>query len=297
MKVSSINNSGQYTSINNSQRQGFSGVADGLVKFWQFVDNGGRAMQFTVEDMLGTNIPRSVKGATAGIEYTHEFNLFGFLQEFVREILTGPTMCIVPWVIINLCKKGGKTANTHGENIKNLSYLMSQFTPQEKEGFVSKPLLENAFFTKVSKDMLENSIGTNNVPKEDINALVDVITKYHNNTDKKQEKDILKEAQLVFEGIIKKNKKDYNSTSFLNAKYTVNETRKGSVGFKNYVGYISSYINDFTKQFQTKVTDSNIKNFRHTWLGKRHAIIACMIGITGILMAQIPKLYTLVSGT
>ena len=35
-------------------------------------------------------------------------------------------MCITPVVVLGLAKKSGKTANTHIENINNLSYLMQQ---------------------------------------------------------------------------------------------------------------------------------------------------------------------------
>ena len=57
MKITSINNPISKQNNKDAKSPSFKGGAvDGLVNFWQFVDNGGRALQFTMEDMWGTNI-------------------------------------------------------------------------------------------------------------------------------------------------------------------------------------------------------------------------------------------------
>ena len=102
----------------------FKGGADFLVNAWRFIDSS-RGIQFTVEDMLGTNFPRTYKGAMAGYKYTGKVNVPALLQEAVREFLTGPTMTAAPVLILSIaCKLSGKTANTHAKNIMNLSHLM-----------------------------------------------------------------------------------------------------------------------------------------------------------------------------
>ena len=64
MKVRNIENSAASGSKNNSYSRknpaantSFTGVTDGLIKFWEGVDRGGLAASFTVQDMLVTNIP------------------------------------------------------------------------------------------------------------------------------------------------------------------------------------------------------------------------------------------------
>ena len=294
MKISSVNNA---ISPNGSSNASFRGVADTLVNFWQFVDNGGRAVQFTAEDMCGTNLPRSIKGAMAGIQYTHEINVFAFLQEFVREFLTGPTMCITPWLIISLAKKANKSSNTHVENIKNLSYILGQFGPEERQGLKSVNAVQNTFFEKVSSDMLKKTIGNNDISQSDIDTIVNYMKKYTENTDKKQEKQIISDAQKSFESIIKKNKASYKDTNFLNAKYSINAEEVGTTSFKNYMEYATSYIGDYTKKYGAQVTDKNISEFMKKCKGCRVTVIAAMAVITAILMRQVPKLYTWVSGT
>ena len=128
MKIPSIRSVNEQQNIsNNSQKTSFTGGVDALVNFWQFVDNS-RALQFTVEDMLGTNIPRTYKGAMAGYKYTGEINLPALLQEAIREFLTGPTMCLAPIAVLALAKNSGNSANTHIENIRNLTTLGEVFS-------------------------------------------------------------------------------------------------------------------------------------------------------------------------
>ena len=113
MKLSSVNNTqNRYipakANNNNPKRNinftGIDGALDVLVKFWQTVDNFGRAGQFTVEDMCGTNFPRSYKGLMAGKKYTGKYNWPEFFQEAIREFMTGPTMTFFPLIALEVSK-------------------------------------------------------------------------------------------------------------------------------------------------------------------------------------------------
>ncbi len=266
----------------------------GLVNFWQFVDNGGRALQFTVEDMTGTNIPRSIKGAKAGSEYTGKVNIPALLQEALREFLTGPTMCIVPVLVLNAAiKLSGKTANTHVENIKNLSYLIGQTKANANENF-NKSFVETAV-----SDMLQKTTGKTDIAKEDVEKLAQAIRDYKNITNKKESKKALSDLQTMFEGIVKKSKDNFKDSNFLQAKYSISKDKTGSTSFKNYVGYINAYAEDFAKKYGENakgITQENINKFKNTWIGRRILTFAGMFFITGVLMTQIPKIYTKASG-
>ncbi len=294
MKLSSVNTAGipGNSKINNNKRNAQNdtqvnfkgGAVNGLINFWQFIDNGGRALQFTAEDMTGTNLPRSGKGLFNGRKRTGKFNWKSFWQEFTREFLTGPTMCAVPVLVLNTAiKLAGKTADTHIENIKNLSYLL------EKAGKIDS-LREEAV-----KDMLKQSIG-NEAKQKDIDSIKEGIDNYAKAAKKKDKKNILSDLQKTFESIIKKNIDNYKNVNFLSAKYSIDKDTIGATNFKNYIEYIEAYIQDYTKQFGSNVTADNIKSFKNSWIGKRLFTIGGMIFITGMLMFQIPKIYTKVSG-
>ncbi len=296
MKVTSINYT-QPRSTNNNPN--FKGITQGLVDFWQFVDNGGRALQFTVEDMTGTNIPRSVKGLLAGKKYTGHYNIPAFLQEAIREFLTGPTMCLVPFGVITLAKKiGGKSANIETKNMRNLSYLLSEKTVKQ-EG----QSLEDAFYHTVVKDMLDKST-EKDVAQDAVDGMVELFKKLGNNTDKKEEGNILGEIQNYFEGTVKSLKDDYKETSFLDTKYTTEVLDKqtgkqviGSNNVRNYANYATSYIKDITKKFGETISKEQIRNFCTSKQAYRlFTTIGGMIMLTGVLMCQIPKIYTKVTG-
>ena len=139
---------------NNNKKTSFKGGADNLIRAWQVIDNS-RALQFTVEDMLGTNIPRTYKGAMAGYKYTGEVNVPALLQEAIREFLTGPTMCAVPIAVLALAKKSmGRSSDTHAENIRNLSHL-AQSATGKAENF------KDSFYRTVAEDMLKQTLKNN----------------------------------------------------------------------------------------------------------------------------------------
>ncbi len=313
MKLSSVNNARipNYSRNKNSNNNGckhqknnpsfgnmsaIANIGDKLAGFWQFVDNGGRALQFTVEDCMGTNIPRSIQGAMAGYKYTGKINIPAFLQEAVREFLTGPTMCVAPVGILAVATRlCGKTANTHVENIQNLSYLMQKVRSGMKEKSFYK-----TFFDISAEDMLKESIGKDVVDKADIDVISKGIMKYHGAKNKKEASKILTELQDKFEEIVKRTKDDFKNTDFTKVKYSVSSNAKGKTGFKNYIGYVSEYAKDFAKRNgkngSVDVNSDIITAFKNNFIGKRLVTVSSMIVLTGILMSFIPKLYTLASG-
>lgn len=309
MNISSINSvDSQYNKPKKQAEQhknqpSFKGISDSLVNFWQFVDNGGRALQFTVEDMCGTNIPRSYKGAVAGYKYTKKINIPALLQEAVREFLTGPTMCVMPVVILGLASRlAGKTANTHIENIKNLTYLMGNHI--SKDGTYN----EKQFFETVTRDMLNCSTGKN-IDEKTVKEMAEKIAKYKELTgckgidakkSKQEAKELLSELENGFQRTVKQSVSDYKNVDFLAAKYTkgnINgEIQQGATKFKNYIGYACEFARDYEKQAAKQSGYINLNRFKNTWVGRRVLTFASMFFITGAAMSVIPKLYTKVSG-
>ena len=336
MKLSSVNatnvnNNQNYrntnSNYNNSQSNnisskkvnftggGTSSPLDAFVKFWQVVDQGGRALQFTVEDMFGTNFPRSYKGLTAGKKYTGKYNWTAFAQEAIREFLTGPTMTFFPVAALTFSKHAfGASADIRNENVNNLSYLLNGI----KEGSASE--VSGEFLSKVSRDLLNQTLDSVNDNKSNLKTeseeLAGQLKEYFKTFSavsdakgnaKKLAKANLKEQETsvfkTFEKIIKKNKANYSDTNFQSVKYSINEATTGSADFKEYIDYAASYIHDFIKK-QDVAKNSGIVNtnsnvitaFKNNLTGKRMFTMFNMIVLTGLLMRQIPKLYTKATG-
>ena len=91
---------------NSNNNVQFTGLMQGLGTFWDTVAQS-RALSFTLEDMCGTNVPRTIKGAFSGYDKTHKINWLAVAQEGIREFLTGPTMCFMPLGILAAAKKMG----------------------------------------------------------------------------------------------------------------------------------------------------------------------------------------------
>lgn len=300
----------------NASNINFKGFADAATIFWTLVDAGGRGAQFTVEDMLGTNFPRTYKGAMAGYEYTGKINWASVKQEGIREFLTGPTMVGAPIVILAAATKMcGKTSGTHCENITNLSHLAMQLGEES----MTESAFEESFLKIIVEDVLNNSAkNLDESAKTQASAeLIEGIKNYRavqntiknaaSKTDKKEAKKtaqkLLDELVLKFESILKAGNNSYKKLNFQNSKYSINENTVGETNFKNYLKYIDAYIEDYIKTNGTKderkivkLGSKAIESFEKSWLGKRMIIASSMIVVTGILMSMIPKLYTLASG-
>ena len=250
MKIPSIRSveNRQNNNKNNAQKTNFTGGVDALVNFWQIIDNS-RALQFTVEDMLGTNIPRTWKGAMAGYKYTGKINVPALLQEAIREFLTGPTMCVAPILILATgIKNSGQSADTHIENIKNLSHLARK---SAKDGLITQ---EN-YYKTVAEDLLTQVLG-DKTTSEDIELLYKGLLNLEASTTKgltkkaiKKEKGAaLEQLQNTYSEIIKNKANTYKGIDFLKAKYSINETRTGVTKFKNYAQYTTAYYQDLAKK-------------------------------------------------
>jgi len=333
MKLNAVstNTTTNYSQNKNNKNLHFKGFADAATVFWNFVDAGGRGLQFTVEDMFGTNFPRTYKGAMAGYEYTGQINWPSVWQEGIREFLTGPTMTLAPIAILAIATKmSGKTAGTHCENITNLSHLVTKLVPEKLEADKVEKVnivdFKKDFLKTVVDDMLSNSAGDLADDARDFSAkqLIRDIQEYNKlqesiknaatRADKKSAKKsaskLLDTMGANFESILKEGNKSYIGLNFQTVKYSMpGSTEAGKTSFKNYIKYISAYMEDFTKANLEEVTSEDgatkqfvklgknaIQSFEETWLGKRVMVVASMIVLTGVVMSIIPKLYTLASG-
>ena len=120
MKVNNIQNYNVYA---NSSSNGLNKTApqktqntpsfkgDAMINFWDAVARGGFAASFTIQDMTGTNIPRTWQALQRNKDITGEYNYKAAAEVAIREFLTGPSMCIIPMFVLALSKKYAGSAN------------------------------------------------------------------------------------------------------------------------------------------------------------------------------------------
>ena len=109
------------------------GVAD-------LIENGGLAISFTFQDMLGTNLPRPIMGLRRNTkENKGEKNLKFAAKELVREMLTGPSMFLIPMGMLGVGKRIiGKTIDVPMKFIKSFGEIHAAQAINEAGEAISK---------------------------------------------------------------------------------------------------------------------------------------------------------------
>lgn len=286
-------------------------VMGALVKFWEAVERGGLAASFTIQDMLGTNIPRTWAAKNVGKDITGKNNWGAVLENALREFLTGPSMFVIPGVVLAASSKmGGKSHAVPVQTIKDFGDIISNsdIDMTTKEAFKRsfyKGVLEKAFynFDGIEKGKALSSYGI------DVDDYIDKILKMENAKSKglfnniknvpmpDSKEDILDDIINTFVKNKKANTTGY--PDFLNAlisdsKYT-NNSKNLEVRFSSIIERMGEYSDDFFKAFQRsgkeKAADF-VEQFGKMRMGGRFATNIAMGVFTAGFMWFIPKIYT-----
>lgn len=96
-KLNNQKNNKAEQNINNlknrpASKESFGGAVDTFsLGVANAIENGGLAVSFTLQDMLGTNLPRPIMGLMRNSKENDGQKNFSFAaKELVREMLTGP---------------------------------------------------------------------------------------------------------------------------------------------------------------------------------------------------------------
>ncbi|MBQ8459260.1 hypothetical protein IJ541_04060 [bacterium] len=148
-----------------------------IVATMDFIEAGGYAASFIIQDGLGFIVPRVGKGLFRGSEKTdengnpvldengkqkRELNWQLARKEFLREIITGPSAFLIPLAMLSVIKKYAGAGN----NVK-LNYLNGFKEPftkfaQENVNDIANGtnLSRNSFYKSVYENVVEQSINS-----------------------------------------------------------------------------------------------------------------------------------------
>ena len=312
MKINEIKSVAQNSpmSINNKKDTSFKGVTDGLIKFWEGVDRGGLAASFTIQDMLGTNIPRTWAAKDVGKDLTGKNNWGAVLENGLREFLTGPSMFVVPGAVYYASMKiGGKSNGVPVQTIKDFSEIInnSNVSTQGKEVF------KKDFYGSVLKKVFANFDGIDNIEKIaekgiNLDDYVDEIIKMESAHKKGFWKNIRnipvpESKEDILAGIVKRFVSDKKANTsgyqdFLKALVTDNrleDAAKYEIKIDELIKRMIKYSDDLFDSF-SKSSDNFeefLKNFTKKRMGSRFATNIAMGVFTALAMWFIPKIYTI----
>ena len=328
--LQSLNSDGFSRSNNISFTAGMDPTAC-LIDFWAAIARGGLAASFTIQDMLGTNFPRTFAALDRNKDITGENNYKAALEAGIREFTTGPSMFVIPALVLTgAARLSGEANRVPVDNIAVFSDIMkgtiSNLTENDfgKQNFsnLTKEQADEAaltikrtFYNDVFKSIFEQYDNSANI---DIDSYVDLMLKAENpdtpnrsffkrmfnkriniqgsEVDSKDE--ILTQIHNKFVADKKANTKEWGD--FIATKVTASGKEWK---IDDILTDMKNYSNDFSKQYikiqkknakdSTKLLiDSFVENFKNMRTGSRFITNVLMVLATGLAMSFIPKLYT-----
>lgn len=132
------------------------------------IEKGGLFVSFTLQDMLGTNLPRPIMGLMRNSkENDGQVNKSFAAKEVVREFLTGPSMFIIPGAILAL---GGKIV---GKTISVPMNLIKSFGEVHKENAVNTAratVSKSEFFQNTFANIIKNAKNEETITEETLSS-------------------------------------------------------------------------------------------------------------------------------
>lgn len=300
-----------------------------LIDFWAAIARGGVAASFTVQDMLGTNFPRTYAALDRNKDITGKNNYKAAVEVAIREFTTGPSMFTIPALVLAGASRFSGTANrVPVDNIAAFSDIMKgtidNLSQNEfKNGFKNMSAneakeacntIKKAFYKDVFKDIF-NNYQTSDTPVN-IDEYVELMMRSeHPDTPKRNF------FQSMFNKRVKVFGKEVDSKdeiiSKLSSKFVADKKARtngwgnfltAKVGSKEWkiddiVDDLKNYSDDFTKQYvsaQRKDAKASgkiiaakfIDSFKDNRIATRFITNVAMVVATSLFMCIIPKLYT-----
>lgn len=285
------------TSINIQKQQNpsFKGGLDGFcLGLANLIENGGLFVSFTLQDMLGTNLPRPIMGLRRNAkENNGEKNTKFALKELVREMLTGPSMFLIP---MGLLKAGkpilGETMDVPRAQIKALGDIHAA-NPLNAAG---KALNKKEFYQSAFTEIIKNAKAETHVSQATVDTAADFAQRLADSVkDKKLKAKTIGELADDFVGIAKQHAKDTAHTDFTVAKLSKTTAVPFKDGVKSIMAYADDVVDKVKGQDAGKLTESIKKianNKALTRIGVNVGMYAAVIAFLRI----IPKLYNKAEG-
>ncbi len=292
----------------------FKGGGDVMLAVMDSMERGGFAASFVVQDMLGMAFPRVITGFSRNKNETGEKNVAFATSEALREFLSGPSMFIIPSVILYAGTKiFGKASKVGVDFINGMGKEFEKYSKTlSKEALVDKNLMKKDFYKKgfinllnastdnkienaekIAEEFAKKTIEIENAPKKGF------FRKLVGKEVKGSSEDLADELMNDFIKI----KKRYLSADdrILTAKF-LSDGKKPKIlttSFEKFTKDLKNYTEDITSTLSKKASKNklseNISDFVNKFnlnrIGKRFATTTAMTLALFSFTLIIPKLY------
>ncbi len=303
-----------------------------VVALMDFIAAGGYAASFILQDGLGFVLPRVGGGLLRGGKKKKDENGNDILdkngnpkrdlnwvyarKEGIREIITGPSAILIPYLALKHIKKNFGSANNvklnyiNGFSDKFKSQVLSNLE-SVKEGHLDK----KGFYEAVFKDVIEQSVNANLTNAEKMSA--EEISRYAKEFTSKQletekiyaDKTLTKAQRKAKLGEIGSVVDDFMALKKAKIGGAVNEmainitASNGSVkggSISELLGALNNYFDDAVKNTHKALKENSsanldeiIKKFTNRRMGSRILTNIGLFLAVAAFYTQIPKLYNM----
>ena len=288
------NNKAKHNNTNTSFKGPMVMVDKAALKVADLIENGGLFVSFTLQDMLGTNLPRPLMGLKRNAkENKGEANKSFAAKELVREMLTGPSMFIIPGAMLAAGKKlFGKTTEVPMKFIKSFGDIHGA-QPINEAG---KAIGKQDFYKNAFTEILKNAKSEPKASQETLETAADFAKRLASSAkDKAAKNETIGKLSDEFITIAKKHAKDAAHTDFTQA--AVSQTT--SAPFKETVSHMMSYADDIVEKaakHNTNKLGGYIKKLTNKKVIGRFAANITMYAVVMAFLQIIPRLYNKAEG-
>lgn len=181
---STVQNTNQQPKIEYSpsfKAGGFTGALNLFGSTMQSIEDGGFLVSFLIQDLLGMTVPRTGAAFLRDKEVTGKYNYQEGFEVLGREGLTGPCMMAVAPVMFALAAKCGRSTGVNSQLIKRFGNSLKEIISKpefDKALLNNKDKFKEEFYIKNIREILENTVGKENVKEDSIKYILDQIAKY-----------------------------------------------------------------------------------------------------------------------
>ncbi len=279
----------------NKNTQTFKGAIDkGALFVANAIENGGLFVSFTLQDMLGTNLPRPIMGLMRNKKENKGQKNFKFAaKEMVREFTTGPSMFIIPAILLSIGKKiFGKATEIPMRIIKSFGEIHAA-NPLNSAG---QALNKEEFFQTAFEQIIKNTKGETTISETTAKSAKDFAQRLASSLkDKKLAKETINNLTDDFINIAKGSAQDAAHADFTKAVLSKTTTAPIKDTLKFIVSYADDVVEKAAKQPAAKISEYVKKLSTNKILGRCAANVIMYAAILTFLQV-IPKLYNKAEG-
>lgn len=329
--ISSNNNANKLkVNQNNVNRNNVSfGGTNIIVDSMDFIGKGGYAAAFCIQDGLGFILPRVGEGLTRGSKkkdengnpildengkQVREYNWALARKELLRELITGPSAFLIPWLSLKGISKYAPANNVKLNYIDGFNNAFTDFAQANIAGLKTGNVQKTGFYQNVFTNVIEETIN-GNLPEaeklsgDEVKALaskyaqrqvkIEQISADKSLTKAQKAEEIAKLGGSVEDSFMKLKKSKIGGIVdelAITIKSTDGKVKHGSIG--ELLGSMNNYFDDAVKNTKKALTNNAdakladiIKSFTNRRMGTRVLTNLGLFGLVAAFYTQIPKIY------